>query len=316
MAVAKLMQLAGSFKKNPGYVAMRSIARFRLVRHAVKAGRHYAQKNAWKEYKQQLRAALPNSVFANCDPDAFVAELRRDGVAFGLALPPALLAEICAYTDQASCYADREPEKGFMAQQRGDAEAHLGKPVLVAQYLNTEKNCPAIEQLRNDPFLLLVAAEYLGSIPTHVGTNCWWTFPVDASAEDRVRHAHVFHSDLDDFSFFKFFFYLSDVENDGAHVCVPGSHTRPPRLSLRDHFLVRRWRDQEIEQFYGEENILSINGKAGTGFAEDTYCMHKGSTPMHQPRLLLQMQFALFDYGVQHDNVAPNRLKQIADVNC
>ena len=312
MGLSKLMQLASAFKKNPRFVLMRMLARFKSVRQTVCTLRHYLQKTKWLAYKRQLRARMSESVFSTVDLDAFVTELRCNGVAFGLTLPVTILHEIRSYTEITSCYADRERDKGFMANQREQAESQLGKPILVAQYLNSEKGCREIEKLRNDPFLLLVAAEYLGSIPNYVGTNVWWTFPVQASEDDRSRHAHVFHRDVDDFRFFKFFFYLTDVNaGDGAHICVPGSHLRPPITCLLDRILVRRWSDQEISQFYGDENILNINGVAGTGFAEDTLCMHKGSTPIESSRLLLQMQFALFDYGVQNDHAATYSLKQI-----
>jgi hypothetical protein len=75
----------------------------------------------------------------------------------------------------------------------------------------------------------------------------------------------LFHRDVDDFSFVKFFFYLTNVgASDGPHVCVLGSHRRAPVLSWRDRLTLRRYTD------------------------EDTTCVHKGTTPTGNPRLLLQ----------------------------
>jgi hypothetical protein len=64
---------------------------------------------------------------------------------------------------------------------------------------------------------------------------------------------------------------------------------------------VRRYRDAEIELTYPRNRILEICGPAGTGFAENTLCIHKGQSPTSEDRLILQLQFALFDYGVMHD---------------
>jgi hypothetical protein len=62
---------------------------------------------------------------------------------------------------------------------------------------------------------------------------------------------------------------------------------------------------------FAPASILEICGAAGTGFAENTLCVHKGRTPSREPRLLLQLQYALFDYGVMHDRRAPAALKMI-----
>lgn len=300
--MSKIAQILHIVEKNPRFAFMRAAGRFRSVREGVKLLRHYAQRAEFLAYKKELERALPQSLFRDVDRKSFVTSLKRDGVAFGLALPPSVLNEILTYADKACSYADRESDKGFFLTEKQTAEKQLGKPILLSQYFNSEDDCDAIRRLRNDPFLQLVAAEYLNSIPTHVGTNMWWTFPVNASAQDRARHAHVFHRDLDDFAFFKFFFYLTDVENDdGAHACIPTSHRRPPTKKFLDRFLFRRWTDEEICDFYGNDAPLVINGKTGIGFAEDTLCIHKGNTPTVKPRLLLQVQFALFDYGVQHD---------------
>jgi hypothetical protein len=251
-------------------------------------------------------------MFAGVDPERFTNELQRDGVAFGLKLPEGDVAEIRAWAEANACYADRDPSRGFRLDGRADAERALGKPILVAQYFNTSTECPAVSRLLKDPFLELIATRYLGSLPTLVGTNLWWTFPVKASEADRSRHAHLFHRDVDDFRFFKLFFYITDVElGDGAHVCVVGSQTRPPVRKLGDRWIIRRYTDDEIAAEYPADRIVEICAPAGTGFAEDTLCIHKGLTPTRTPRLLLQVQYALFDYGVMHDRRAMSELRSM-----
>ncbi len=49
------------------------------------------------------------------------------------------------------------------------------------------------------------------------------------------------------------------------------------------------------------QNVITIFGKAGFGFAEDTIAFHKGTPPLNKPRLILQIEFATHNYGMQND---------------
>jgi hypothetical protein len=255
---------------------------------------------------------MSTTLFPQLDREAFVRDLREDGVAFGLKLPADLVEEIRAWADAHPSFADREAALGVRPGGLAAAEARLGKRILLTQYFNARSECPAVARLASDPALQWIAAAYLRSVPTFVGTNLWWTYPVDASPEDRDRHAHLFHRDVDDFSFFKFFFYLTDVApGEGAHVLVRGSHRRPPARNFADRWNIRRYSDDEVRAAYDAGDILEITGDAGTGFAENTLCIHKGRTPATSARLLLQLQYALFDYGNMHDERDPAQLSYI-----
>jgi hypothetical protein len=291
---------------------MRAVARFGSVRTLI-AGTRSAVHGVWNEkHLLACEKRVSESLFANLDRTDFVQRLREDGIAFGLTLPQTSVEEIRAWADQQPCYADRDSALGFRLSERSAAEQRLGKPILLAQYFNTTTECPAISRLAADPVLHWIAASYLGSLPTFVGANLWWTFPVRAREADREKHAHVYHRDVDDFRFFKFFFYLTDVPaSEGAHVCVVGSHRQPPLLKAGDRWNIRRYSDEEITSTYPSALVQEICGDAGTGFAENTLCIHKGSTPKKEARLLLQLQFALFDYGVMHDRRAPQALVPI-----
>jgi hypothetical protein len=292
---------------------MRSVARFAAVRRGVVGARRVAQSRKLREYLEECESRMSGSMFRGLDSAKFVSDLEANGVALGLQLPPSILHEIVDFASRSPCFADREASRGFMLDRRSEAQRSLGKPILLAQYFNTEKQCPAIAQLMRDPVLQAIAGRYLQSVPTLVGANLWWTFAVDALPEDRDRHAHLFHRDVDDFRFFKFFFYLTDVPpGEGAHVCVESSHRNPPQFRASDHWLLRRFSDFEIEGKYSAARILEICGPAGTGFAENTLCIHKGRTPTSKHRLTLHLQFALFDYGVAHDRCDASALSLIA----
>lgn len=302
-----------ALQERPSYTLMRSVARFAAVRRGVVGARRMAQAKALRRYLEDCESRMSSSIFSGLDLGKFVSELEVNGVALGLRLPQSMVDEISDFSSRNPCYADRDISRGFMLERRSQAEQELRKPILLAQYFNTEEQCSAIGQLMRDPVLQAVAGHYLKSVPTLVGVNLWWTFAVDALAEDRDRHAHLFHRDVDDFRFFKFFFYLTDVPpGEGAHICVESSHRDPPTIRASDRWLLRRYSDSEIEQKYSARKILEICGPSGTGFAENTLCIHKGRTPTSKNRLTLHLQFALFDYGVTHDRCDPSALSLIA----
>jgi len=281
---------------------MRLFARFSALRFLIPHMRGWFFGLKTRGRKGLQDAECEPTSFPDIDADEVVADLKKDGVAFGLKLPEDLVHSLKVFADKGICYADRDPEAGFSPSNREKAEEVMGKRILVAQYFNTMSECSQIVRLAHDPVLNQIASRYLGSPPKFVGANLWWTFPVNASNEDRYRHAHLFHRDVDDFKFFKFFFYITDVDaGDGAHICVMGSQGEPPTKHVLDRWNIRRYTDEEIEQKYANDQIREICGKAGDGFAENTWCIHKGQTPVRAPRLLLQLQFALFDYGAMHD---------------
>jgi hypothetical protein len=129
-----------------------------------------------------------------------------------------------------------------------------------------------------------------------IGARIWWSFATQASPEQHSKSGQTFHYDIDGYRSVSYFFYLTDVDEDaGAHTYVRGSH-RKKRLS---HLLsIRKSRsDCEIAAAYNPDDIRNICGSAGQGFAEDTFCFHKGLSPRLRDRLVLQVRFGLRDYG-------------------
>lgn len=311
--MSRLLNIARNLWNKPGYTLMRGGARFAFVRESVANVRSALDSRKKARYLLECESRMSETQFPDIDRKRFVQELRENGIAFGLTLPEAMVVSIRQYAENNVCYADRKEKHGYRLSQTKLAEAALNKPIMLAQYFNTAETCPDIVRLANDPMLQAIACEYMECVPAFVGTNLWWTFPVKALEEDREYHAHLHHRDVDDFRFFKFFFYLTDIrEGDGAHVCVVGSHVRPPEIRFGDKWNIRRYTDEEVNSSYPSDAIKEICAPAGTGFAENTLCIHKGTTPTKTPRLLLQLQYALFDYGVTDDQRNANSLKQIA----
>ncbi|WP_449392817.1 hypothetical protein [Eoetvoesiella caeni] len=297
-----LLNVWKTFKAHPKYALMRGAGRFGYFRDLVVFGRRLRYAKSTPAFLAECERRMDQSLFQDINLQSFVNELQTKGVAFGLLLPGDISEKLIDFARKSPCYAYRNADYGFHMHDRELAESALQKPILLAQYFNTVSNCAAVRRLVNDPALQWIAAAYLQSVPTFVGANMWWTFPVQASEKDRSEHAHLFHRDVDDYKFFKFFFYLTDVNaGEGAHVCVVASHENPPTLRAHDRWIFRRYSDNEIEGFYESKDIIEVCGRAGTGFAENTLCVHKGRTPVAKERLLLQLQFSLFDYEVTND---------------
>ena len=306
------MAVLDTFVKNPKYVFVRGVGRFGPVRRIVTETKRLLGSKKAQKYRQSLMSEMGNTIFANVHLDDFMRTLNEDGCAFGLKLPRGIVEEIQGFAESHPIYAFRDPKLGFWLPDLETAETKLGKEILLAQYFNVQDNCSAVSKLVFDPLLNCIALNYLGCIPRFFGVNLWWTFPVTPNRQDQLRHAQFFHRDIDDFRFLKFFFYITDVQKgDGTHWIVRGSHKRAPFIRFRDHFTTRRFEDREIREYYDESDLIEVVGSRGEGFAEDTLCVHKASCPSAQARLVLQLQFGLFNFAPEGDKLAHSELQNI-----
>jgi hypothetical protein len=300
MKTAKAKSKWSNIAEHPGFVFMRTVARLDSVRGAAVA----LQRAGRPSLGRFLRSldGRTSRFFPGVDAARFAAGVVRDGYSLGLDLPVVTVAALNDFAQGHACYVDRNPALGFMPAQVEEARRKLGRPFLLAQYFNLLEQSPLISELSADPVLLAIAAHYLRTAPTLVGANLFWSYPAAVSADQHNYAAQMFHYDLDDFKFLKFFFYLIDVDSgSGPHVIVKATHNSKRFVTFGDRLKVRRYTDEEIVSAYGQENIVTITGPSGTGFAEDTLCIHKGQPPTEKVRLILQFQYALNDWGVQHD---------------
>jgi Phytanoyl-CoA dioxygenase (PhyH) len=289
---------------------MRLIARFPAARALAVQLRRAGASRAIDSYMQGLQPE--SELFPDVDRSAIAATLEQDGVALGLKIPRSAVNAFLDFAANNPVWANRDRDLGFRPDRLSAAQAALGRNILIGQYFNVHRDCPIASNLADDPVLRWIAARYLGTIPRLIGVNLWWSYPAVSTAAEREDAAQMFHYDLDDFRFIKFFFYLTDVDDQsGPHVVIKGTHRRKVFTSTLDRLKVRRYTDQEIAAMYPEDQILPIVGPAGTGFAEDTLAIHKGLAPAY-PRLTYQVQFALHDFGNQNDEVDAGQLKWIA----
>lgn len=143
---------------------------------------------------------------------------------------------------------------------------------------------PLLVRVANDPYILEIAARFLGCKPTIGYMTAWWSYPTDIGPQ----HAENFHRDVDDLKFLKLFVYLTDVRSgSGPHIYVTRSSASS---KLRK---IRRFSDEEVIAVYGEGNLLTMTGKAGEAFLEDTSGIHKGQAVEKGCRLVFQVVYSL-----------------------
>lgn len=145
-------------------------------------------------------------------------------------------------------------------------------------------NAPGLLDLANDARILDVAGQFLGCKPTIGYMATWWSYSTGLGAQQ----AENFHRDLDDWRFVKLFVYLTDVTAErGPHKYVLHSS---PQNKMTD---IRRFDDDEVARVFGDENIRTMTAKAGEGFLEDTFGIHKGQPVQSGHRLLFQVVYTM-----------------------
>lgn len=152
--------------------------------------------------------------------------------------------------------------------------------------------CPVVKDLLSDSTFTAIAQGYLGA-ETVLAHVTLWLDPVFEGYYD----PHVYHYDNDGPGFLKFFFYLTDVTTEtGAHRFIRGTHQHRKPQAFRAS---KRYEDDELLNFFGEEKEVVFTAPAGTVIAEDTAGFHRGSDLKSGYRLLMQFQFSLID--IPHD---------------
>lgn len=300
-AVRRVPTYYEKFRSRPAFYVMKLAGRFPVARAVA---RRVCNRGL-------ARPPLNDtSVFPAVDVDTTVRRLNADGICLGIDLPPEIVDEVNVYAQEQLCYGNTDPRYGFPCGKRREAEARSGQRFVLGGYFNTETGCPTIGRLGRDPKLWAIGEGYFGAVPRHIGTNLWWSFAAERTEAEKNRYAQAYHYDLDGYAFLKFFFYLTDVDDvgSGPHVGVRATHHRK---ILRHRLRYTRFTDADIGRAYGIENIVVMYGKAGTGFAEDTFCLHKGQSPTRRDRLILQLVFGLHDFGVQHDRQDPRVLQRL-----
>jgi hypothetical protein len=241
--------------------------------------------------------------FSSLNVDQALSNMRRDGIHTGVNLSPAAVEAITKFALTTECYWPTDPKQQFLYDDRARVEQAVGKPILLGRYWDIEERCDVIRQISSDPMLHYLAARYMGAPAGQIETRLWWSFVADATSADRIKADQGFHYDLHDYRSIAFFFHITDVdESSGPHVHVRRSHTHKPlRLLLGDS---RQSTEEQLIRHYGAENMMTICGGPGFGFATDPFGYHKGAAPLAKDRLILRVRFTINDDGSRVDRRA------------
>lgn len=143
---------------------------------------------------------------------------------------------------------------------------------------------PHLLALANRPEILAVVEQLFGCRPTISYMAAWWSYPTGIAAQQ----AENFHRDIDDWAFIKLFVYLTDVDEDnGPHIYVRRS-AKAERANA-----IRRYQDEEVETLFPRSDIVTMTGKAGSAFLENTFGLHKGQPVREGQRLIFQAVYSM-----------------------
>jgi hypothetical protein len=221
-----------------------------------------------------------------------VARLCADGIVTGLRLPAEIVAQIRAYAEANTCFGGPAWKIPFAVAEHAEAERCFGQSLLVASLPDPDRNCPAVAELLRNRWVHAIAAEYFGARPKIIDVRLWWSFPSKAPSRTDLSLAaqNSFHFDLSDWQQLNFFFYLLDVdEQNGPHIYVRGSH----KHHLHPFTLFLAKPDDEIVASYRTDAIQPVTGPAGSGFVEDSFGYHTGTSVNEGGRLMLELSFGI-----------------------
>jgi hypothetical protein len=282
--------LSGYVGLGPGHLLMYLTGRFQLARSLAVA---YHQRRSQRRSLSQEHCSRLEDV----NIDRAIGALKREGVFSGLRLREDTLHELRSHCERSVCFGNSKRTYPFLMADRAAAEQAYQVRFSIGRYFNSLDTCSTLQNLVNDSTLISIARGYLGAEPALLGTRMWWSFPTQSNSHQQARDGQAFHYDLDDYRAISFFFYLSDVGlGSGPHVCIARSHRRKPLRFLISPFKSKS--DEQIRSVYGPHQIVTLCGRAGSGFVEDLFCFHKGSHPHTTDRLLLQVRYGLKDYKV------------------
>jgi hypothetical protein len=280
MNVRRILSLAQS-----GALLPYALGRFATVRKV------YSRLNGLRYPldRRTSRGPVNDPIFPAVDVGRAVQELREDAVAFRFDLPSPLVDEIHDFARRGLC-----KSSGFQGhrpfEEIASGQTIEGQRLAMAEVINP-LGCDAIRRIVESEALRQTCMRYLGYQPPKADIRLFWSFVSNLSENERRQQFQTidYHVDIHDFNFCYAHFYLTDTDaRSGAHVMVRGSHTRKPLTWLIGS---ARKSDAQIASRYTSNDVLTIEGPAGTGFLEDTSCYHKALPPLERMRLLLQIRY-------------------------
>jgi len=164
-----------------------------------------------------------------------------------------------------------------------------------------------IKELATSEFFMNLSKRYINAQKISISGQCYISNPVNTSESEKKDNAQYYHYDNDFKKFFKVFVYLSDVNSSA------GPHSFVSKTNIKKcfkHIIAERIDDKEIKEFYDPNGIRIFSGEKGHVIIEDTFGLHKGSTPTKQSRSVLIL---IYGHGLGIDNYKNSLLKEFKD---
>lgn len=142
-----------------------------------------------------------------------------------------------------------------------------------------------VQSLLCEPYLLAVAAHYLGVFPVVTKPDMWWDTEFIAPG----LRPRPFHTDSGCLRWLKVGINLTDTTADTPHfVYVRGSHNPNRRTRPLTRRLVNRMNlsDQEVTELCAQD-VVHVTASAGSITLADTRGIHKGELSKQGHRLIL-----------------------------
>lgn len=278
---------------DPSFFWMSHVARFEFARD-------WATR---PEHENFLSGCASPLISAAHDTATIIETLKTEGYYVGFTLAPKAAAELLACARDTVCYFDRDPKLPFKIGEREVLEQKLGRKLRLANHFEEQLKWPLFRRLTRDPWLREIGRGYLGRDPLFLRSEVLWSFATPATFTEKKDAGQVIHCDIDDFKTLKFFFYLTDVgPNNGPHQFIKKG---PIKRTFKHQLLGRRCAvipDETLIQTYTDQ-LVTVCGPAGTGFAGDPYYFHCGAHPREGFRVLVQMQFGCRKYRIWYFDV-------------
>jgi hypothetical protein len=246
----------------------------------------------WRGARPVTLSAAPVTRLVVDGAEMIVEEMERDGVSRRVSLSAPDVQAIRDFADSTLCTTRTAPVQSFLVRDLAAVNARRPRDVIAAYYFESVRLCPAIVAIEGDPFLRDLAEAYIGTPPHHIRTRLWWSFPGNRVSDADLHAAaqNKYHFDLNGFRTVKFFFYITDVDaGAGPHAYVAGSHRH--RRLRHQYTLMVGHEERELRDYYGDDQFVEVTGKAGTGFVEDPFLFHVGTSCRDRSRLLLEIEF-------------------------
>jgi hypothetical protein len=271
--------------QGPRQTLVYALGRFSKVRRAYAVVQRTRQR-LLRVDREMLRGS---SIFPPLPVADAVRSVRQDAVFPGLQLPESHVQALNRLARQGkwtSWMDGREFE--YEEVRNGRLADH--SPVVISEMPNASNN-DVVQTIVQDAQIQDIVSQCLGYTPQQAKVRLLLSFACDVTPELRRKSGQTidYHFDVHHFNFIYVNYYLTDVDLlSGAHVMIPGSHLRKP---FRWLFGSARQSDEQIIAHYGVTRELTIQGKAGTGFVQDSACYHKALSPIERDRLMLQIRY-------------------------